>query len=466
MIRIPNILRLCLLALAAGLGAAAAEPGILDLQERFSKPAAWNLTPNQFLAQAEPYGFTKGSERGETVSAQPLKIRDLRTGTTSDYRPRISFLGHPLSDAEIRYSPKTGRPWKITATFYNRGDDGANHFDEAGFLDLRNRIGAALDALLGQRPAPRSADIQDLGIDRQCYLWRTEKLSYILESSLTRRGGAARPEYLKIVMVPPGSLDAVLRDYTQPAQRLTPAQLKEKVRKDRNGDTWIDSIPMVNQGNKGYCSCAVVARILQYYGRRSMTMHDVAQATDTDSRTGTDLNEMIQALGRLGPVLRISVRTFPEFCVIDQQGLMQYLLAYNAAAEQTGVPGIDIGRLRGMIDFNELQRSMDKPALRASRTTSTNLKDFRKTIAGAVDAGTPLIWGVTLGLVREPAAALQKEGGHMRLIIGYNRARDEVIYSDTWGEGHEKKSMAVADAVFITNNLLTVLPYETPPARN
>ena len=41
----------------------------------------------------------------------------------------------------------------------------------------------------------------------------------------------------------------------------------------------------------------------------------------------------------------------------------------------------------------------------------------------------------------------------MRLIVGYNEVRGEVIYSDSWGEGHAHKRMDAQDALSITTGM-------------
>ena len=46
----------------------------------------------------------------------------------------------------------------------------------------------------------------------------------------------------------------------------------------------------------------------------------------------------------------------------------------------------------------------------------------------------------------------------MRLIIGYNRTTSEVIYTDTWGAGHEFKRMDLKDAMSVTTALYTIEP--------
>ena len=57
----------------------------------------------------------------------------------------------------------------------------------------------------------------------------------------------------------------------------------------------------------------------------------------------------------------------------------------------------------------------------------------------------------------------QSFGGHMRLIIGYNfsspdAAEHQIYYTDSWGEGHEKKSMRADEGYCMTMALYTMVP--------
>ena len=52
----------------------------------------------------------------------------------------------------------------------------------------------------------------------------------------------------------------------------------------------------------------------------------------------------------------------------------------------------------------------------------------------------------------------EKASGHMRLIIGYGEKSHEILYSDSWGLGHELKRMPVPDAWTITTGLATIEP--------
>lgn len=69
------------------------------------------------------------------------------------------------------------------------------------------------------------------------------------------------------------------------------------------------------------------------------------------------------------------------------------------------------------------------------------------------------MWGLQLGIFPENGEkAPQAGGGHMRLIIGYNEAKSEIIFSDSWGAGHERKSMAAPHACAATMGLYLLQP--------
>jgi hypothetical protein len=46
----------------------------------------------------------------------------------------------------------------------------------------------------------------------------------------------------------------------------------------------------------------------------------------------------------------------------------------------------------------------------------------------------------------------------MRFIIGYNSTTREIVYSDSWGRGHEEKRMPLNDAWTITTGLSSLQP--------
>ena len=58
----------------------------------------------------------------------------------------------------------------------------------------------------------------------------------------------------------------------------------------------------------------------------------------------------------------------------------------------------------------------------------------------------------------EPPIALQAGGGHMRMIIGYDDKEEKVVFSDSWGAGHEKKFMTYDNAFEATLGLFVITP--------
>lgn len=56
---------------------------------------------------------------------------------------------------------------------------------------------------------------------------------------------------------------------------------KAGVKREENGDVYISGVPMVDQGDKGYCATATVERCLKYYGIENVDMHKIAELCGT-----------------------------------------------------------------------------------------------------------------------------------------------------------------------------------------
>jgi hypothetical protein len=101
---------------------------------------------------------------------------------------------------------------------------------------------------------------------------------------------------------------------------------------------------------------------------------------------------------------------------------------------------------------------MKADVLRDARTKNkSDLGRFQRTVAEHTDKGIPLLWTVQLGILKDKHIP-QSGGGHMRLIIGYNAKTNDILFSDSWGAGHELKRMPAVDAWTITTNLSKIEP--------
>jgi hypothetical protein len=218
------------------------------------------------------------------------------------------------------------------------------------------------------------------------------------------------------------------------------------------GDVWLSNVPMVDQGQKGYCVVATTERVMRYYGI-SVDQQELAQAANTSSDGGTSSDAMLEALKKLSARFKVRVREVEKS---DIKQIIELITDYNRAAKRADASPIpDQGN---MIDVGEVYRAMKLEILREVRTKNpSDLNRFQRAIQAHVDEGTPLLWTVMLGKVPEPNIP-QNAGGHMRLIIGYNAKKAEILFSDSWGAGHELKRMSAADAWTITTGTMSIEP--------
>ena len=214
---------------------------------------------------------------------------------------------------------------------------------------------------------------------------------------------------------------------------------------------------MVDQGQKGYCAAAVVERVLRYYGH-TIDEHEIAQMAGTSAQRGTSIDEMIETVKTVGSKCRLGFNSIVSLGG-SVQGLEKEVEQYNRAAKAMKEREIALGDyIRGnTIYVSELRGAMKPKVLKKMRTKDASYKKFLSGVKTQIDQGIPVIWGVTLGIFPEPGV-LQSIGGHMRIIIGYNDKTEEILYTDTWGAGHELKRMPRDWAFTITHDAFFLRP--------
>ncbi len=83
---------------------------------------------------------------------------------------------------------------------------------------------------------------------------------------------------------------------------------------------------------------------------------------------------------------------------------------------------------------------------------------FLTWIRRIVDKGVPLLWGMVLTDPEESFSRSSQQGGHIRLISGYNLETGEIIFSDSWGAGRSHKTMPLGEAFSKTTCLFVIYP--------
>ena len=235
------------------------------------------------------------------------------------------------------------------------------------------------------------------------------------------------------------------------------------------GDVFVDNVPMVDQGQKGYCAAASAERVLRYYGVE-IDEHQVAEAAGTTAEGGTSILAMKNSIESIGKRYRLGTMVcygdFDKGTGARIEGLNDEVRVYNKAAKKLKKPAIGedvyITRQGNVTYYNPaaFDQAADPEVLKEMKVNGAQMskfKKFMKDVRDQIKKGIPLFWGVNLGIYPEPGIP-QAGGGHLRLIIGYNDKKGEILYTDSWGAGHELKRMPCEWAWTITKSLMYMKP--------
>jgi len=240
--------------------------------------------------------------------------------------------------------------------------------------------------------------------------------------------------------------------------------VKGNVTRKPEGDVWIDNVPMVDQGQKGYCAAASSERVLRYYGIE-VDQHQIAQLANTAAEGGTTLEGMAKAIAKVGKQFQLDKK---DLISPDSDGSFEksehakLIDQYNAAAKKKKASEIDWKDYTKdhVVDIQGIWTAMDPEILLAARSgQKQGMAQFMKNISGYVDQGVPLLWSCLVGMYpEEPAIGQEGAFGHVRLIIGYNTKTKEVLYSDSWGPNHALKRLSLDKAWAMTKGVIVLKP--------
>lgn len=370
--------------------------------------------------------------------------------------PGLTFGGLPATEVLLRF--RSGVLSGVTLLYFSRGDAGDIY--ESAFEKLLAEATAQLTAATGVQPAERGRDATS-AVRAEGRTWTTADAQYLLEWSVTKesraRGIPFRAEFIRLTIEPPGTVQAAIG--AVPSANSSRAAVKQFVGRDHVEKTAtaakLKDVPMVDQGQKGYCVVASVERVMRYYGA-DVDQHELAQVANTQTEGGTSPDAMLDSMKRLTARLGVKIKAVVDWNVQD---FLKTVGDYNRLAKRGKQAPEVTGQYRTLDDY--FTRMKPEIYKEARMKQSADFGKFRREIQRSIDEGIPLLWSVRLGLVPEKELNPQTAGGHMRLITGYDNATEEILYSDSWGAGHEEKRMAADDAWTITNSLFVLQPIGT-----
>ena len=384
-----------------------------DLDFLLRGPATWTLT-----ADALDRRFTV-PQTNDPLYFQWLDSDRKRARFTrkpySNVTAALSLLNGQVPIQEANLDFENGRLTRATLSLFNRGDSDPLTVPE--FEKLIQNTGRSLGQLLATTPKPQTS-APGAPIKTSGWLWTSPDTVALMEhndiNARAAKGASNQPEYLRLKLAPAQNRDWSLGAKTLGATSsiVTKASLLKNLRQTPEGATYIAGIPMVDQGDKGYCVVASCQRLFEFY-QVPCDQHELAQLVGTTADGGTNSRLMEAGLNKIDSTFKTRFKALIS-------------------------PGMD---------------RRDRERLDTAR--------FAKMIQTSIDEGIPLLWTLQLGRAEEipPLSTTgQVTGGHMRLIIGYDPKTSQVLFTDSWGAGHELKRMSLQGAYTSTDGLYTLTP--------
>ena len=473
-----NILAMVLAA--AALGACGADSPY-DIGEELATESFWKSDPVLFVKRHEAQGFNFTS--------------NAREGADTRLDGAVTYKGIPVYETKVTFGELGGVSRVELVLFATAGTEAFETIvTEQGnrvrtrvrkdkkitreeFVDLVKRVRTDLTPEGGKVPPQVADKVSKPGVVQKSQTWPKTAIPSV--ATLTwnyvqqgRKAETFEAGFVRLTVDGPARLSSAggRKAAVGGANAAKGAKkIADNVIHDPRGDVFIDNVPMVDQGQKGYCSAATSERVLRYYGVE-VDEHEIAQAAGTTAEGGTSTLEMknsVQAIGRkykLGTV--VTYGDFEKSVGERIESIVKEVANYNKAAKKLKKKEITddvyITHHGSMTTYNPAaaDAAMDPEVLREMKVNGpqkSKFTKFMKDIHQQVDKGIPLFWGVTLGTYPEPEIP-QSKGGHMRLIIGYNDKKREILYTDSWGAGHELKRMPAEWAWTISHCLMYIKP--------
>tara|TARA_B100000927_G_scaffold129136_1_gene104020 strand:+ start:1182 stop:2501 length:1320 start_codon:yes stop_codon:yes gene_type:complete len=366
---------------------------------------------------------------------------------------REGMTFHEKSIGETIVYFAKGNPSQIQISIHNRGDDlpmeGSQGRDQ--FNVILREWAAILTEVSGVEMVKRGKDNKS-AVKANGAIWTSEDQAYLLEYSSIGKTSDFQSQFIRLRIAPVVKKTFIEEKLdTKKMGPVAKESLPRNVKRIEN-EVYIANCPMVDQGTKGYCVTATASRVFGYLGLQ-VTMHELAQLAGSDPSQGTNVEKMVEAISKLTGRFKTRMTTHIDMNYKDMEKLT---MDYNRVAKRAGMPEVPDSE-----DANKWDNfdSFDPEILRSARTKSkTGIGKFEREIKRNIDSGIPLLWNVTLGIYPEPKRISQTRGGHMRLIIGYNEKDKQVIFSDSWGAGHEKKLLPLEDAYCMTKGIFSIRP--------
>lgn len=421
----------------------------------FESTGLWEQTPETLEAAWKDKGFKWNSEQ---VKDKGIIRRD----NWGFGKLKISAFAGARNVEEVAFVLKGGKVSEVSIAIWNKGDSENPDISEKGFNDIIEGWSADLSKRVAPTFENKGRDTASAAkAERRMWIGK-ETLAQLEYSGGKEKlrdpySGREKPgknfqgEFIRLRMLPKPSSAVGINASTGGAVSVRRSDLAKAVVHDPSGDVFIPGIPMVDQGDKGYCAVATAARVFNYYGVPA-DQHEMAQVAGADAGSGTNPDEMVDAMKKISGKYRTRFQALLELDYSSRK-YQSFMRKYNSVAKKLDKKVLDTD------NYIYFVGGLDADVLREINGKGPAFEKFMGIVHENIDKGVPVMWALQLGKYPENGEkARQAGGGHMRLIIGYNTTKNEIIFSDSWGAGHEKKRMAAPDASAATMGLYLLQP--------
>jgi hypothetical protein len=324
-----------------------------DLDPFILLPGAYQKTPEDLEKHFDKGRFKSNPYFKWLTKQKDRAIFKRRPGGNMEIEMSILDGKVPIEEMIIDF--RDGKFLGVTISVFNRGDGGK--ITSADFAERFAAIGKHLGSQLDTRSRRREGNIKK-GVMTHGYVWssRRGKALLLCNPDVEDPLKPKKMEFMRMRLArkdAKGIYEAALEERSQATVRKS--QLERNVKTDKD-NVFISGIPMVDQGNKGYCVVASAQRLFEYYGI-ACDMHQLAQLAKSDPNKGTS-----------------------SLYINEQLGSIDYLF-------KTRFTCLAMSHNGGLVELKD-DKYVGKSIPRRS---------FDKFIQKNIDDGIPLLWSMTLG---------------------------------------------------------------------
>ncbi|MBR1837099.1 MAG: hypothetical protein IJ783_07400 [Kiritimatiellae bacterium] len=317
--------------------------------------------------------------------------------------------------------------------------------DDKAFKALFSDVRSQFEETYG-KPAGSRVQRPVKDHEQRQFLWNAPGGAVVLSVGNTLERNVFKGEYIRAALRPGAGEKAPNQAAVAPSgprpSAYDPAKITARrgdvagnVKRRDDGLVFVDNVPMVDQGDKGYCVVATLERLVRYYGGET-SQHELAQLFNTGDGGGT----MMRYDRFVAPEIRKRFGFREDPVQIRRPEFEKLAKAYDDLAASSKLPW---NRKMSQEQIAAVLESADRETLHSAAATQRECKAMMAAVKGWIDKGIPLVWLIP---------------GHMRMIVGYDETKALIAYSDSWGAGHECKTMPLGEAWLLTRALFAVHP--------